>query len=490
MNRLLLLLPMLAPGDLAGAQGGSNTVVVRPSVKTMVSDGRTWFSVRSQNSSALSLLEDLAAAANRDLQGVDVLPEGALLTVDLDRRPLDQVLEYALGSLGLRAELSRDSITLSEMPTDPQAELELAAAAWARATRRFPDDPSAPQARLAQGELAERKGLLVAARDNYLSLIEDYPLSPLVGEAYMRAGRLSTSLGQWGEASRLFRTLANSQVAREYLVAARREWARCMVAQGDAQAALYMLNALDTQYPASDATDQTARRLVKASALNATGRYMEALQEIDLADRDFDEYGAWEALQIRAVALEGVGLPGEAARAWLLYAKDAAGPDKAFAYGEAARLALASNDEVAVLFVVRQADQDGVHTGLENYEAEARRHLGLDVDATAASPEEKLDRAEEELADGDTEAAAKLVQPLYLARGALDEATSARVCIAWARTIDAEGDLDTALAVLSQARPEFTEQEAIHALDVAAARLLESRGRFDDAVEAYQGRYQ
>ncbi|HED65950.1 MAG TPA: hypothetical protein ENJ09_10395 [Planctomycetes bacterium] len=493
MNPFALLLPLLAGGvPSPAAQTGDSGLVVRPVIETVMLEGRPWYTVRAQNASALTVLENIARAANRDLLEPGVLAEGALVTVDLHRRPLDQVLEYTLGSLGLRYELGRNSITIQDPATlTPSELLDVAAVSWVRAARRFPDDPAAPQARLAQGEIAERKGLLSAARDNYLSLIEDYPRSPLVGEAYMRAGRISASLGQWGEAARLFRTLANSDVAQEYLVAARREWARSMIAQGDAQSALYMLNALATQYPPSDATDMTARRLVKASALNATGRYMDALEEIDLADKDFDAYGAWEALQIRAVALEGIGLPGEAARAWLLYAEDAKGPDQAFAYREAARLALAANDELAVLFVAREADLAGIHTGLESYEAEARRRLGLDVDTTTASPGERLAQAEKELDEGgDLKRVAEVLEPLYLARGALDDETNARVCVAWARYFDAMGDLHSALQILSEARPGIQSDEAMHTLDVGAAKLLEAHGYFEEAIAAYQGRYE
>jgi tetratricopeptide (TPR) repeat protein len=374
----------------AGAQEIHDGNLVRPlRVGAESIEGRLWFSVQAQNASALGVVREIARLSGRDVTGLDALDEPALVTVDLVDRPLDQVLEFTLGSLGLRADLSRTTIEIvSDRPKTADEHLDLAAAAWLRAWSRFPDHMDAPQARLAQAEIAEMRGLSSAARSSYLTLAEDYPSSAVVGEAYMRAGRISGQLGQWAEASRLFRTLSNLDAGSEYHAAARLEWARAMVAQGDPQAALYMLSALATNYPTTDVTELTGRRLVKARALNARELFMEALTELDRADPNFDDFGRWEALHIRALALEGVGLPGDAARAWLLYAGEANGNDRAHAYHEAARLSLAADDELAVLFVIRQAEIAGVTTGLEAYERDARQKLGLAVSDGAVADEE------------------------------------------------------------------------------------------------------
>jgi len=485
------VLVLLAFATLANAPAQDDGQLVRtPRVRAMTLDGRDWYDVQAQNASALSVVREIGRAAGRQVYGLDALARPTLVTVHLEQRPLDQILEYTLGSLGLRYELQASSIRILEgLPESVEEQLDIAAAAWMRAARRFPDHPAAAEARIAQGEIAETKGMLAAARTHYLSLIEDYPNAAVVGEAYMRAGRISSSLGQWGEASRLFRTLADSDVASEYHAAARLEWARAMIAQGDAQSALYMLRSLESNYPAVDRTELTGRRLVRARALNETERYMEALEEIDLADGDFDPFGAWEALHIRAIALEGIGLPSEAARAWLLYAGEAKGHDRAFAYEQAARLSLKSEDELAVIFIVQQAELAGLETGLESYERQARERLGLSIDQEGEGIQGRVARAERLLAEEDFAKAGAILQPLFLARGALDEETRSRVCVGWARSQDSRLGLGAAIDILLEVRPTFTTPLAQQRIDIGAAELFERYDRFEDAIEAYQGRY-
>ncbi len=465
--------------------------LVRPPRVSMVErEGREWFDVQAQNASALSVVREIGRVSRRELYGLEQLDRPTLITVDLRQRPLDQVLEYSLGSLGLRFELQKGTIhVLGERTSTLEEQLDLAAASWMRAARRFPDHPNAAEARLAQGELAELRGLYAAARENYLALVEDYPNADVVGEAYMRAGRISASMGQWSEATRLFRTLANSDFASDYAAAARVEWARAMIAQGDSQAALYMLNALDTNYPTVDPIELTARRLVTARALNEVGRYMDALEEIDLADPDFDAYGAWEALHIRAVALEGIGLAADAARAWLLYAREAKGRDKSLAFQHAARLSLLADDELAVLFVAQQARLAGVNEGIDRFERDARERLGLPLADEAAGAADRITRAEEALDRGAFGEARAALQPLFQARGALEAELEVRVVVGWARCRTDELGLDAGLDVLRAARTDFEDARLRGRVDVAAATLYENAGRFDLAIEAYQGRY-
>jgi len=462
-----------------------------PRVRAFVSDGREWFDVQAQNTQAAELLKEIARAAKREIRGLEALAAPTLLTIELRGRSLDQVLEYVLGGIGLRHELEgRAFIHVVDTPPASTDELlDIATASWMRATRQFPDHPAAAEARLALGEIAERRDLLGAARDNYLALAEDYPNSTVIGEAYMRAGRISAVLGQWGEASRLFRTLAALEAAPEYAAPARLEWARAMIAQGDPQAALYMLSHLDSEYPATDRTEITARRLVRARALNETRRYAEALREIDMTDGDFDSFGAWEALHVRAVALEGVGLPSEAARAWLVFAREAKREDKDLAYREAARLSLKAQDELAVLFIVQQGELAGVTEGLDRFERIARERLGLSLASDGESIQTRVGNAEQWIEEGDFTSAAAVLQPVFLGRGALDDLLDARVCVAWAQCVNEQAGLEPAIDLLRAARPEMGTPEARQRLDVGAAKLFEIHRRFDDAVAAYQGTY-
>ncbi len=462
---------------------------VASEVRVETIEGRPWFTVRAQNASAEHILAQVARASGHDLENHVSFDRAALVTVALVRRPLDQVLEYLLGSIGLRHELRQDAIVV--LPAEVEnADLGLALAndAWIRAAGRYPAHPSAPAARLAQGEIAELRGELELARERYLALIQDYPRASTTGEATMRAGRISARLGQWGEASRLYRGLANLDSAPEYHAAARLEWARAMVAQGESQAALQMLSALASAHPAASPIEESARRLVRARALSTRGLHMEALQELDLSEAHLDPLAQREALEIRAGALAGIGLPAEAGRAWLLVAQDAHEGDQIYAYQQAAELALEAGDELAALFVVREARERGVELELAYVEHEARDRLGL-VDEQRAGVAERLSQAEAALNRNEVGRASEVLETLFLARGAVDEQTSARITVAWARCVESRESLERAIALLSEVREGLSSPEAQRLVDIGAAALFEKNGRFEEASGAYEGRY-
>jgi len=460
-----------------------------PEVEVEALEGRSWFTVHAQNASAERVLLELARASGRELE-LHVPLDSALLTIDLVRRPLEQVVEYALGSVGMHHEMRQDTIVVHPgTAQDVEGAFDLASAAWSRAALRFPDDPQAPVARLSQGEIAEWHGDLELARDRYLSLPRDYPKASEVAEATLRAGRISERLGQWGEASRLFRTLANLESAQEYQAIARLEWARAMIAQGESQAALQMLGVLDASHPAANPMEATARRLVRARALETRGFHMEALRELDLAEHDLDPLGRWESLEIRASALTGAGLHAEAGRAWLLYAQEARGTDRAFAYRQAAERALEAGDDLAVMFVAREATERSVEVDLSDLVRSARAGLGFaDVDP-GESLAERIAAAEAALEEGALDRAEPAWEALFLARGALDEETSARIGVGWTRCVAARRGLGPAIALLVEERGNLHSAEARRIVDLGAAALFEEHGRFEDAIDAYEGRY-
>ena len=459
-----------------------------PQVEVEKIDGRTWYTVRARNASAEAVLSRLATLSGRHLEGMDSLERSALITTELEQRPLSQVLEFTLGSLGLRYELRRDAIVVREREPAPDEALDQASASWLRAWTRFPDHPAAPSARLAQGEIAELRGLSAAARDHYIALSEDYPRCELVGEALMRAGRITARMGLWSEAAQLFRELAGNDHAAEYHAPARLEWARAMIELGDPEAASHMLTALARDYPPKNDTERTARVLVEAQALNARERHLDAMRAIDGLGDGLDAFGARQALLIRARALEGVGLPGEAARAWLVLAEDASPTEARTAFEQAARLSLDDGDELATLFVTKQAEQAGVR-GLEVFAQEARARLGLGTPGDEPTAEERLTQAEDWLEKGDADSATIVIEPLFMGRGAMPDRMATRVCVAWARCLEKTAGLGPAIDALAEVRPEFEDQEARRAIDIGAADLFELHGRYDDAVEAYRGRY-
>jgi len=486
------MIPLLSWTLAALAVAAPRPTDARVSMET--SEGRQWWTVRADDAGLRNVLEQIARKSGRYLEGYESLGSSALVTVELVQRPLDQVLEYVLGSVGLSFELRRD--TLIVLPADVEdlgreEILDQVSFSWLRAMTRFPGHHAAPAARLAQGELAEMRGNLGAARNHYQTLVEDYPDAEEVAEATMRTGRILQELGIWSQAAAQYRTLANLDRAAEYHAAARLELARCTVQLDDPQSALHMLEALDLAYPSADSTERTARQLVRAEALNARERYMEALRLLDRADPDLDPMVRQDALRIRAIALEGVGLPGEAGRAWLLYSEAAQRGERRDALEHAARLALQADDEMGALFVCRRAKEEGHGERFQRYELEARRRLGFDeVEETLQERRgEQIDQAEAWLAAEEIGRAAEILQPLYLGRAALGPVDATRVCVAWAACIESRQGVEEALQVLAEVRDSFETLELRSRIDVGAARLLEKNGLFDRAVDAYSGIY-
>ena len=156
---------------------------------------------------------------------------------------------------------------------------------------------------------------------------------------------------------------------------------------GDANGALHILDALDEAQPCWEGAELTARSLVRIEALLAEMRFQDALDVIEAYGVEFDPLGARELPLLRARALEGAGLAEEASRAWMLVAREAPVADRGLAYRSAARLAEASGDPLAVLYVAREARLTGC--GADVAEAERRAHADLshsDVERATAAP--------------------------------------------------------------------------------------------------------
>ncbi len=470
------------------AEDGAPLVVEAESI-----DGARWWTVRGKDVPLDRLLLQVARKAGFRLEGLLAAQHDALVSVDLRRRPLDQVLEVVLGSLGLAHDFEADRLIV--MPADAGSTseelLDAATAAWSRAANRFPTHPRAVAARLAQGEIAELRGLLVAADDLYRSVITTFPGSSEAAEALLRSGRIHERLGEWSEASMRFRELASLPGHDEFHAPARLELARCLLELGNPESARFLLDTLDSEYPTADGVEQTERLLVRAQVPNALGRPMEALRLLDASARALDPLAGQHMLRVRAQSLEGVGMPGEAGRAWLLFADKAGAAERTRALEEAARLALVSGDELGVLFIHKEAEPEARTARMLGYWHEARQRLGLEArhSAGAADVVERIEAGEDLLESGEAQRAATLFEALLALRGTLDEEPSARITAGWARCLEARGDLEAAIDVLRRARPEYATLEARRRLDLAAAGLFEKHERFDLSVEAYRGIY-
>lgn len=491
-----LCLPALnAPAGLlspvASAQGPFEPAVVKLERR----DGVELWTVRAREASVRALLTRVGELSGLEVDASSALERAPLITITLERRPLAEVLEFALGSAGLRVDLAAHEIRVRadrNAEETPEQQAMLAAEAWTRAAERHPLHPQAASARLAQGELEELRGNGAAARERYLALVRATPASATASEAYLRAGRIASARGDWGEACEHFRALANLPGAEEYRAVARVELARATLGLGDAPSALHILEALDASHPCWERTELSARALVRIEALLAEARFEDALAVIEGHESNFDPLGLRELPRLRARALEGAGLGEEAARAWLLVAREAPAPARIGAYQSAVRLAEESGDPMAVLFVAREATLAGFGAAVSQAERRARAALGV-VDPLASSPapraELRLEQAERWLAQRELERATPELELLFEEREglALDALGRARLALAWADCLATREGIDAAADMARAERERIAPGEARERLDRGLARLLEARGLFERAADAYRG---
>lgn len=477
-------------------------VSLEPSVvKLERRDGIELWTVRARDASVRALLERVAELSQRGLEATSAIERAPLVTIALELRPLDQVLEFALGSAGLLVEVSETSIHVrADRGADetPDQRAGLAAAAWERAAGRHPRHPIAASARLAQGELLELRGRSDAARQRYLELVESAPSAPATSEAYLRAGRIAAARGDWREASEHFRALANLPGADEYRAVARVELARSTLRLGDAKSALHILDMLDASHPCWERTELSARALVRIDALLAERRFQEALLELETRAPDFDPLAAGEVPGLRARALEGAGLSDEAARAWLLVAREELGPahtatSRVGAFQAAARLAEESGDPLGVLYACRAAQNAGFGACVAEPERRARLALGV-VDPpadTTPRAELRLAQAERWLERHELERASSELEVLYQEREHLELPAlgRARLALAWTRCLAASEGIESAARSARLEREHLETNEGRVHLDRGLARLFEEHALFERAADAYQGDY-
>jgi hypothetical protein len=481
--------------SLVATQGVRSDGTIHVEVRT--TDEQQLVTLRAENAPLDQVMTRLTDELGYDLDGLAFARRPALVTVDLERRPLEQALRYLLGSVGLTYTLRAGAITVVSAETAEMERgevLRLASVAYLRALSRHPDHALAAGARLDQGELAELQGYPGAALDHYQALIADFPRAPEVPAAYMRSGLVLERLGRWADAAEQFRAVANLKLALDLAAPARLELARCTIEVGDAESALFLLTALDANHPAGSAEERGRRALVRSLALARDGRHLEALRTLEGVEAALEGEDRIEGLRVRAIALQGAGNPGDAGRAWLLYALEVAEPTRVYALEQAARLSLEAEDEMGALFVVRQAEELGHALRFAPYKAQAYERLGFatDVEARPLGMADRVAAAEAELAAGDAAAASKLLSPYLAGASALDPDLRVRFAVAWARCVDAVQALDPALAHLRGVRTALAGDAHLErraGLDVAAAELLERREMYDRAADAYRGIY-
>lgn len=439
------------------------------------------------------LLDELSTQLGWTLEGLAEKGAGIAVSAHLEDRPIADVYEFLLGSVGLQAELRNETVfvrRIDPLDASPTVVQQIAVGAYLRTLRSSPDHPIVPRALYGQAVTEALRGNADNARALFMELVDRFPSSEQVPQALLRASRLLVSMGRWQEAEAILSRLLRNEVTEDEDREARTTIARCTLEQGNAQRALFALEAVDQLHPAQTRTEVQERLYLRARALNGVERHEEALRVLDEADAyGLDPESQRWSLLARGAALEALEAPADAARAYLALAQVAAGAEQSAALEAAARLSLEADDVLGTLFVAKHAAQMGVGEVVEPYARRARVEIGLDQRSeSGTSWQQRLARAER-LFDGGMHAEAlDVLDDLAVLREQMPEEEALRFALVWARVIEREESLDAALAVLREALPAIEDEARRRQIYLLGARLLEQRGRFEEAVDAYRGR--
>ena len=486
--RLVTALCLALLGLAASAQQPAESLFV----DGIYIDGELLVSVVARDIPIDQVTAALAREAGLTVNGFDASRRQPLVAIELRQRPLDMVLEYVLGSVGLEFERAGTTLSVHAHDGERTALLRRAQVAYARATNSYPNSERAPAARLAQGELAETEGDLSTALNLYQLIPANYPSSGEVAAAYYHSARIGEALGNWRDAVQNYDRLSGLTTPHTFHAEQRLGRARCDIALGDPIGAIYKLKTHDLNQPPANAADRAARSLVRAAAHNALREYAAALVDLDEIDQLNSALVASTQYQrATSIALEGLGLYAPAGRSWLAYAKLTSGFERQTAMEMAIELFLQAGDEVNALFAVRLAEDLFSSEKLGLLKAQVLERLGLDH-LQAEAPKttaERLARAEAAWNNGDVGGAYAELRPLMNTPALLSDAERARAAGLWARCLDQLEGLKSAMTFLRGARPKLSSLENRAQLDLTAASLFEGRELFDEAVDAYGGIY-
>lgn len=509
MKPLLLLLPFLALD--ARAQDNFQLTDDRSMSVEVIwgDDGELLMSVEARDVSAEALMGLIARRLRiTHVVGFDQIDGDPRVSAQLVERPAHQALRWILGSVSLVAVVGENTITVTpEVGPNPdgKAMLRKAGMRYFDALRRFPDYPRADRAQMARAKIAENLGQEEwgAATLAYDQLIEEYPNSEFVPEAVLRSARLHGHLGAWGQAILRYEELSKRTDSHPYHAIARAELADGLCRRGEEQAertvasamgekATYVLDALDTNYPTQEPGERYERLLVRARASALAGRSIRALQALDAAAR-YAPSGPMDprVLELRARALVRTGELSAASSAWLAWAEAVEGPAQQDGYERAARAALESGEEVAVLMICARAEKLGFGERLTAAQAEARARLGLNVtDIRGLSATTNLARGEAHVTARRWDAAHEVLRSAYRERADLGPDEHVRLARAYARTLHRLGNEEAAIEVVRAVLRDLAKESQRRQLYLLAADLYEDRHnpRLDLAVEALKGR--
>jgi len=439
------------------------------------------------------VVREIAERTGRELSGFEGVARAALVTVELKDRPIGEVLEVVLGSVGLRHELREGHLRVLRDDTsdrEPATLRDQATAAYLLALQRFPSHPLGAAARLSQARMEIHRGNGTSALDHLRALVESYRTAPLVHDARIAAAGVLESLGRFAEAAAELRLVIGAAGAEHWHPKARLDLARNTLALGNPELAEAMLTTLERAHPTIDRGVIAAREFVRAEAYLELKRWIDALHAVErCAVRGLPVDAETQAMSIRARAFEGLDMVQEASRAWLIVASDERAPRRALAFERAASLALEAEEELSVLFVAQAAVSAGVDAEVDPAVFEARRRLGLPEDGLLMPVSMALTYAAELAATERWQELTPVLKRLHNERALLELAAFVELGRLRAEQTFALAGIAAALDVLRDTRWELERPEDRLALDRVAAALLERVRDYNGAVLAYEGVY-
>jgi len=440
----------------------------------------------------------LPGAGSLLVSGADQIPAEPLLDLNLVERPFGEVLGILMGSVGLRLERRGTSLVVH-----PEADPEASNAALLERSRRslistlnkLPDTDASAQVLFSLARVEEKLGELDAAQAHLRQLAEQYPQSDLVPASLAKASTILQRAGQWGEAKEVLADLCNLPYAHQQYPFGLLELARCHAQLSEGHEGQRVLDALDAIWPLekieSTRAERAERLFVRAACLfeaGDPGRTLVLLDNCnDLGHRgDLDP----QVFPLRAKALEALGRPADAAVAWLARSRTTTDEHvQESSLKEAARLALAADDQLAMDLIYARGVELGVEDSLRGLRFEARARLGLDTDD--ANPETAaglllLGRAR--LTSGDAEGALNALVQAKSHSEKLKGNDLLELNILLGHAAHQVLGVDEAVAEMREGLSLLSSRGDRAQIYLLAAEFFEAAGRYDDAIDAYGGR--
>ncbi len=464
-------------------------------VEVVGTDAQARATVIATNVSVESLIDKIAARTDRRVEGFGPGGLPALVTVELVDRPLMQVLEVVLGSVGLTFEIQPDVLRILDADAESE-DVEIlearALAHYLRATTAFPNHSLVAEARLDQGGLEEARGNFEAAFDHYQALIESFPLSDRIPDAHLASGMVLEKLGRFAEAHTQYLEVTRLPGTDPRRNIARLSLARCQLELSNPSFAVLMVRRLEEEEPTTDLNVQSERLALLATALERAEMPMEALEVLDRLERLGGPLTyAVQAMEVRALSLEGLGLLEAASRAWLVVARESGGAAAHDAYIRAAELTERIGDSLSVLFLAKEAELADPPLDLSVYVRRARLELGLAIDLESGSvpPEERWEIVQNWMSEGRFDRADPELARLVTERRSLEEVLASEIVLTYAKRVYEVQGLESALGSLREARRDASNQAVRAAYDYQAGKLLEGERSYVRAAAAYEGEY-